>query len=152
MSAAGEECSCRMNTANYIGCSISNDDSVSMNINDNDNQTVGCAIARAAHADFLSNSNSDDISDDDYDSSCAETCYPVRLKSDCGGQGSVLLVNSTEKKNHSSNPAETCNNLLCLSDQLKFWTSKFIVRDGNQLIDVSSSACGPSSTIPIGST
>ncbi len=26
------------------------------------------------------------------------------------------------------------------------------MRDGNQLIDVSSAACGPSSTIPIGST
>jgi hypothetical protein len=47
---------------------------------------------------FLSNSNSDDISDDDYDSSFAETCYPVGLKSDCGWQGSVSLVNATEKK------------------------------------------------------
>jgi hypothetical protein len=35
---------------------------------------------------------------------------------------------------------------------LKFWTSKFTVRDGNQLIDVSSAARGTSSTIPIGST
>jgi hypothetical protein len=68
-----------------------------MDINDDDNQTVGCAIACAARADFLSNSNSDDISDDDYDS-CAETCYPIGLKSDCGGQGSVLLVNATEKR------------------------------------------------------
>jgi hypothetical protein len=100
----------------------------------------------------LSNSNSNDISDNDYDISCAETCYPVGLKSDGGGQGSVLLVNATEKKNHSSTLSETCNNLLCLSDQLKFWTSKFTVRDGNQLIDVSSAACGLSSTIPIGST
>ena len=64
-----------------------------MNINDDDNQTVGCAIAR--RADFLSNFNSDDISDDDYDSSFAKTCYPVGLKSDCGGQGSVLVA--TEK-------------------------------------------------------
>jgi hypothetical protein len=47
---------------------------------------------------FLSNSDSNDISDDDYDSSFAETCYPVGLKSDCGGQGSVLLVNATEKR------------------------------------------------------
>ncbi len=69
-----------------------------MDINDNDNQTVGCAIARAARADFLSNSNSDDISDDDYDSSCVETCYPVGLKSDCGGQGSELLANDTKKR------------------------------------------------------
>jgi hypothetical protein len=67
-----------------------------MDINDDDDQTVGCAIAR--HADFLSNSDSNDISDDDYDSSFVETCYPVGLKSDCGGQGSVLLVNATEKR------------------------------------------------------
>ncbi len=67
-----------------------------MDINDDDNQTVGCAIAR--RADFLSNSDSDDIGDDDYDSSFAETCYPVGLKSDCGGQGSVSLVNATEKR------------------------------------------------------
>jgi hypothetical protein len=97
MSAAGEECS-RMNTDNYIGCAIANADSVSMDINDDDNQTVGCTIVHAACADFLSNSNSDDISDNDYDSSCAETCYPVGLKSDCGGQGSVFLVNATEKR------------------------------------------------------
>jgi hypothetical protein len=66
-----------------------------MNINDDGNQTVRCAIARCA--DFLSNSNSDDISDDDYDSSLAEKWYPVGLKSDCGGQGSILLDNATEK-------------------------------------------------------
>jgi hypothetical protein len=123
-----------------------------MDINDDDDQTVGCAIACAACADILYNFDSNDISDDDYDSSCAETCYPVGLKSDCGGQGSVLLVNATEKENHSSTLAETCNNLLCLSDKLKFWTSIFTVRDGNQLIDVSFAARGPTSTIPIGST
>ncbi len=67
-----------------------------MDINDDDNQTVGCAIAR--RADFLSNSDSDDTSDDDYDSSFAKTCYSVGLKSDCGGQGSVTLVNATEKR------------------------------------------------------
>ncbi len=89
-----------------------------MNINDDDDQTVGCAIARCA--DFLSNSASDDISDDDYDSSLAETCYPVGLKSDSGGQGSVSLVNATEKKIHFSILAKTCNNLLVVSDQLKF--------------------------------
>jgi hypothetical protein len=69
-----------------------------MDINDDDNQTVECAIARAAHADFLSNSDLDDISDDDYDSSCAETCYPVGLKSDFGGQVSELLANDTNKR------------------------------------------------------
>jgi hypothetical protein len=77
-----------------------------MDINDDDNQTVGCAIAR--HADFLSNSDSNDISDNDYDSSFAETCYPVGLNSDCGGQGSVLLVNATEKKDSFINP---CRNM-----------------------------------------
>ena len=70
-----------------------------MNINDDDDQTVGCAIARCA--DFLSNSDSDDISDNDYDSRCAETCYPVGLKSDCGGQVSELFANDTQKRiNH----------------------------------------------------
>jgi hypothetical protein len=154
MSAADEECSFLMHTDNYIGCSIANADSVSMDFNDDDNQTVGCAIAHAAHADFLSNSNSKDDSDEDYDSSCAETCNPVGLKSDGGGQGSVLVNNATEKKKHSSTLSETSDNLLCLSDQIKFWTFKFTVtvRDGNQLIDVSSAACGPLSTIPIGST
>ncbi len=64
----------------------------------------------------------------------------------------ILVNNATEKKNYSSTLSETSNNLLCLSDQFKFWTSKFAVRDGNQLIDVSSAACGSSSTIPIGPT
>jgi hypothetical protein len=121
-----------------------------MNINENDDQTVGCAIA--CRADLTSNSDSNDISDNDYESSFAETCYPVGLKSDCVGQGSVSLVNATEKKIHLSIFAETCNNLLLLSDQLKFWTSKFTVRDGDQLIDVSSAAWGADSTVPIGST
>ncbi len=44
----------------------------------------GCAIARAARADILTNSNSKDISDKDDDSSFAEICYPVGLKSDGG--------------------------------------------------------------------
>jgi hypothetical protein len=105
-----------MHADDYIGCAIANADSVSMDINDNANQTDGCAIAHAARADFLSNSDSEDISDNNYDSSCAETCYTVGLKSDGGGQGSVLVVNATEKKNHSSILSETCNSLLCLSD------------------------------------
>ncbi len=67
-----------------------------MNINDDDDQTVGCAIACCA--DFLSNFDSNDISDADYDSSLAETCYPVGLKSDYGGQGSVSLVNAIENR------------------------------------------------------
>jgi hypothetical protein len=66
-----------------------------MDINVNDDHTVGCAIARAADAHLLSsNSDSDDIRDDD-NCSCVESCYPVGLKSDCGGQGSVLVA--TEK-------------------------------------------------------
>jgi hypothetical protein len=73
---------------------------ISMDTNVNDDHTVGCAIAHAADAHLLSsNSNSDDISDND-DGSCAESCYPVGLKSDCGGQGLVLVA--TEKKNDSS--------------------------------------------------
>jgi hypothetical protein len=99
----------------------------------------------------LSDSDSEDISDKDDDSSWAEPCYPVGLKSDRGGKGSVLVENATEKKNHSSTLSKTSYNLLFLSDQLEFWTSKFTVRDGNQLNDVSSAACGSSSTIPIGS-
>jgi hypothetical protein len=97
MSAAGEECSFWMHTDDYIGCAIANADSVSMDINDNDNQTVRCTIACAAHAEFLFNSDSDDFSDNDHDTSCVETCYPVGLKSDGGGQGSVLFINATEK-------------------------------------------------------
>jgi hypothetical protein len=42
----------------------------------------------------------------------AGTYYPVALKSDCGGQCSVLFVNGTEKKIHLSILAETCNNLI----------------------------------------
>ncbi len=52
MSAAGEECSCRMNTDKHIECAIANADSVLMEINDNDDQTVGCTIAHAACAVF----------------------------------------------------------------------------------------------------
>ncbi len=63
---------------------------------------VGCAIDRAARADFLSNSDSDDISGNDYDSSCAETCYPVGLKSDSGRQGSVLFANAKKRIIHQS--------------------------------------------------
>ncbi len=44
----------------------------------------------------------------DYDSSCAETCYPVGLKSDCGGQVSDLLANDTKKKESFINP---CRNM-----------------------------------------
>ena len=72
-----------------------------------------------------------------------------------GGEGLELAREADTKTYHSSESStlsETSNNLLCLSDQLKFWSSKFIVRDGDQLIDVSSAACASSSTIPIGAT
>ncbi len=119
-----------------------------MDINVNDDHTVGCAIARAANAHL---SNSDDWSHIDYGSngSGVDSCCPVGLKTDSGAQGSVL--DATEK-NESSSLTETCNNILSLSDQLRFWTSKFTVRDGNECIDVSSAVCGELSTIPIGST
>ncbi len=55
-------------------------------------------------------------------------------------------------RNDSSTLFETCSNTLSLSDQLRFWTSKFTVRDGSEFIDVSSAARGESSTIPLGST
>ncbi len=83
MSAAGEECSFGMHTDNYFGCAVATSDSISKDINDDDDQTVGCAIAHNACADILSNSDSKDISDKDDDSSFfAETCYPIGLKSD----------------------------------------------------------------------
>ncbi len=89
-----------MHTDDYIGCAVATADSVSMDINDNGNQTVGWAIAHAACADFLSNSDSEDIRDKDDDSSCVETCYPDGLKSDGSGKGSFLVDNAAEKKNH----------------------------------------------------
>ncbi len=147
MSAAGEECSFGMDREDSIGCAVAAADFGSKDINEDDDQTVGCAIACAAH---LSSSNSKDISDKDVDS-LMETCYPVGLKSDGGGQG-LVLVNNAKEKNHSLILSEISNNLLHLSDWLKFWTSKFPIRDSNQLIDVSSAACGSLSTIPIGAT
>jgi hypothetical protein len=53
MSAAGEECSCWMNTDKYIGCAIAKAYSVLMETNDDDDQTVGCTIAHAAHDGFF---------------------------------------------------------------------------------------------------
>jgi hypothetical protein len=68
-----------------------------MDINVNDDHTVGCAIAHAADDHLLSsNSNSNDISHNDH-GSCAESCYPVELKSDSGGQGSVLVATEKEE-------------------------------------------------------
>jgi hypothetical protein len=63
-----------------------------MSMNDH---TVGCAIARAANA---HSSDSDDSSHNDYgsDGSGVDSCYPVGLKPDSGGLGSVL--DATEKR------------------------------------------------------
>jgi hypothetical protein len=69
-----------------------------MDINVNDDHTVGCAIAHAANAHL---SNSDDSSHNDYgsDGSGVDSCYPAGLKPDSGGLGSVL--DATEKRiNH----------------------------------------------------
>jgi hypothetical protein len=119
-----------------------------MDINVNDDHTVGCAIARSADAHL---SNSDNSSHNDYgsDGSGVDSCYPIGLKPDSGGLGSVL--DATEK-NDSSSLTEKFNNIISLSDQVRFWTSKFTVRDGNECIVVSSAVRGELSTIPIGST
>ncbi len=45
MSSAAEECSFGMHPENYIGCAVATADSVSKDINDDDDQTVGCTIA-----------------------------------------------------------------------------------------------------------
>ncbi len=43
-------------------------------------------------------------------------------------------------------------NLLDMAEKLKFWSSKFFVRDGDEMIDISSDAQGTSSTVPCGAT
>ena len=43
-------------------------------------------------------------------------------------------------------------NLLDMAEKLKFWSSKFFVRDGDEMIDISSAAQGKSSTVPCGAT
>ena len=48
--------------------------------------------------------------------------------------------------------SETSKNLLRLSAQLNFWQSKLTIKDGDQIIDVSSAACGELSSIPVGAT
>jgi hypothetical protein len=39
-------------------------------------------------------------------------------------------------------------NLLDMAEKLKFWPFKFLVRDGDEMIDISSAAQGTSSTVP----
>jgi hypothetical protein len=43
-------------------------------------------------------------------------------------------------------------NLLDMAEKLKFWSSKLYVRDGDEMIDISSAAQGKSSTVPCGAT
>ena len=113
-----------------------------------DTATAGCAYARAQLLD------ADDFSDQDNDS-LLETSHSIGhsigLKSDGGVVGeSVFGVGDSVQ--FKSSLSETSNNLLRLSAQLNFWQSKFTVMDGDQIIDVSSAACGESSTIPVGAT
>ncbi len=50
----------------------------------------------------------------------------------------------------SSNLSSLSKNLQVLSEQLKFWSSKFIVTEGDVMIDISLAANGMSSTVPVG--
>jgi hypothetical protein len=43
-------------------------------------------------------------------------------------------------------------NLLDMAKKLKFWSSKFFVRDGDEMVDISPAAQGKSSTVPCGAT
>ncbi len=43
-------------------------------------------------------------------------------------------------------------NLLDMAEKIKFWSSKFFVRDGNKAIGISSAAQRPLSTVPCGAT
>ncbi len=69
--------------------------SIFKDINDEDDQTVGYAIA---HALDPSRSDGKDISDED-DKSFVESSNPVGLKSDGGGEGLVLVGDA--KKTHT---------------------------------------------------
>ncbi len=61
-----------------------------MDINVNDDHTVWCTIARAADA-HLFDSDDSSHNDNGSDGSGVDSCYPVGLKPDSGGQGSVLI-------------------------------------------------------------
>jgi hypothetical protein len=39
-----------------------------------------------------------------------------------------------------------------MTEELKIWSSKFFVRDGDKMIDISSAAQGQLSTVPCGAT
>jgi hypothetical protein len=48
------------------------------------------------------------------------------------------------------NLSSLSKNLQVLSEQLKFWSSKFIVTEGGKMIDISLAAKRMSSTVPVG--
>jgi hypothetical protein len=50
----------------------------------------------------------------------------------------------------SSNLSSLSKNLQVLAEQLKFWSPKFVVTEGDVMIDISSAAKGMSSTVPVG--
>jgi hypothetical protein len=50
----------------------------------------------------------------------------------------------------SSNLSSLSKNLQVLAEKLKFWSSKFIVREGDVMIDITLAAKGMSSTVPEG--
>jgi hypothetical protein len=50
----------------------------------------------------------------------------------------------------SSNLSSLSKNLQVLAEKLKFWSSKFVVREGDMMIDISLAAKGMSSTVPKG--
>ena len=65
---------------------------------------------------------------DENDESIGDTSHPVGLKSDVGREQIVLAGDATMERYHSSEStttSEISSNLLCLSYQLKFWSSKF---------------------------
>jgi hypothetical protein len=39
-----------------------------------------------------------------------------------------------------------------MAEKLKFWPSKYFVRDGDEMIDITSAAKGTSSTVPCNAT
>ena len=64
--------------------------------------------------------------------------------------GDNFAIEEDNNSNDASTLYQMSKNLLILSGQLNFWSSKFIVKEGDMCIDISSAACGSSSSIPIG--
>ena len=55
-----------------------------------------------------------------------------------------------DQSHESNNLSQTTNKILQLSEKLNHWSSKFVVKDGDKYIDVSSAARGAKSIIPVG--